>query len=86
MRLRRYVGNPILKPKPENEWESKNVFNPSVVYDQGLFHLLYRGMGADGISRIGYAVSTDGFNFFRFDKPVFTPKRILEPRCEDPRL
>ena len=87
MNLRRYEGNPILKPKPENDWESENVFNPAVVYDKGLFHLLYRGMGRDGISRIGYAVSMDGFNFFRFDKPVFTPKVILEPQgCEDPRV
>ena len=87
MRLRRYEGNPILKPKPENAWESENVFNTAAVYDHGLFHLLYRAMGKDGISRIGYAVSTDGFNFFRFDKPVFTPKRILEPKgCEDPRI
>ena len=87
MKLSRYEGNPILKPKPENNWESENVFNPAAVYDHGLFHLLYRAMGVDGISRIGYGVSTDGFNFFRFDKPVFTPKRILEPRgCEDPRV
>jgi predicted GH43/DUF377 family glycosyl hydrolase len=87
MKARRYEGNPILKPKPENYWESENVFNPAAIYDHGLFHLLYRAMGRDGISRIGYAVSTDGFNFFRFDKPVFTPKLILEPRgCEDPRL
>jgi len=87
MRLRRYEGNPILKPKPENEWESRCVFNPAAVYDNGLFHLLYRGRGVDNISRIGYAASLDGFNFFRFDKPVFTPKLILEPRgCEDPRI
>nr|CBH37233.1 conserved hypothetical protein, DUF377 family [uncultured archaeon] len=87
MMLRRYEGNPILKPKPENNWESEDVFNPTVVYDRGLFHLLYRGMGRDGISRIGYAVSTDGFDFFRFDKPVIVPKQILEPRgCEDPRV
>jgi len=87
MKLRRYEGNPILKPKPENEWESKNVFNPAVIYDHGLFHLLYRAMGVDDISRIGYAVSIDGFNFFRFDKPVIVPKLIQEPRgCEDPRL
>jgi len=87
MKIRRYEGNPILRPKPENDWESKNVFNAAAIYDHGLFHLLYRAMGADGISRIGYAVSTDGFNFFRFDRPVFTPKRIVEPRgCEDPRI
>ncbi len=87
MRVKRYEGNPILMPKPENNWESRGVYNPGVVYSNGLFHLLYRGMGVDGVSRIGYAVSSDGFNFFRFDKPVFTPKLILEPQgCEDPRI
>jgi len=87
MKLRRYEGNPILKPKPGNKWESEYVFNPAVVYDHGLFHLLYRAMGMDEISRVGYAVSTDGFDFLRFDKPVFSPKLILEPRgCEDPRI
>ena len=41
----------------------------------------------DEILRVGYAVSTDGFDFLRFDKPVFSPKLILEPRgCEDPRI
>jgi predicted GH43/DUF377 family glycosyl hydrolase len=48
MKLRRYEGNPILKPKSEHNWESKNVFNPAIVYDKGLFYLLYRGMGVDG--------------------------------------
>jgi predicted GH43/DUF377 family glycosyl hydrolase len=41
MKLRRYEGNPILKPKPENDWESENVFNPAVVYDKGLFYVTY---------------------------------------------
>ena len=44
-------------------------------------------MGTDGISRIGYAVSIDGFNFLRFDKPVISPKLLWEPMgCEDPRV
>jgi predicted GH43/DUF377 family glycosyl hydrolase len=70
MKLRRYEGNPILKPKPENEWESKNVFNPAVVYDHELFHLLYRAMGVDGISRIGYAVSASYVYYGGADKVV----------------
>jgi len=44
-------------------------------------------VGEDDISRIGYAVSADGYEFFRFDRPVFTPRGIAESRgCEDPRL
>ncbi len=87
MELRRYQGNPILKPKVENEWESGLVFNPAAIYTNGLFHLFYRAMGVDNISRIGYAVSSDGFNFSRLDKPVFIPEGRLETGgCEDPRV
>lgn len=87
MMLRRFIKNPILKPKKQNDWESKLVFNPATAYHNGLFHLLYRAVGEDDISRIGYAVSSDGYEFFRFDKPVFTPRGIAESKgCEDPRL
>jgi len=55
--LKRFLQNPILKPKKENAWESKLVFNPAAVYYNGLVHLLYRAVGEDNISRIGYAVS-----------------------------
>lgn len=87
MRLKRFLKNPILRPKRENDWESKLVFNPATLYKNGLFHLLYRAVGEDNISRIGYAVSSNGYEFFRLDKPVFTPMGILESKgCEDPRL
>ena len=87
MMLKRFIKNPILKPNKQNDWESKLVFNPAAAYDNGLIHLLYRAVGEDDISRIGYAVSADGYEFFRFDKPVFTPRGIAESKgCEDPRL
>lgn len=87
MILERFIKNPILKPRKENDWESKLVFNPGVVFENGLFHLIYRAVGDDDISRIGYAMSVDGYEFFRLDKPVFTPRGILESKgCEDPRV
>lgn len=87
MMLKRFIKNPILKPKRENDWESKLVFNPGAIYDKGLFHLIYRAVGEDDISRIGYAVSVDGYEFFRLDKPVFTPRGVAESKgCEDPRI
>jgi len=85
--LKRFLQNPILKPKKENVWESKLVFNPAAVYQNGLVHLLYRAVGDDNISRIGYAISSNGYEFLRLDKPVFIPRGILESKgCEDPRL
>ena len=74
--LKRFIKNPILKPRRENDWESKLVFNPGAIFENGLFHLLYRAVGEDDISRIGYAVSVNGYEFFRFDKPVFTPRGV----------
>jgi len=85
--LKRFLRNPILKKKKENVWESKLVFNPAAVYHNGLVHLLYRAVGDDNISRIGYAISSNGYEILRLDKPVFIPRGILEGKgCEDPRL
>lgn len=80
IKLKRYEKNPILEPKKENKWESEAVFNCAAIRDAGLFHLIYRAMGEDNISRLGYAVSKDGFNFnfFRLDKPVFQPENESE--------
>ena len=53
--------NPIISPKPENEWEASQTFNPGVILLKGKIHFLYRAVGKDGISRFGYASSNDGF-------------------------
>jgi predicted GH43/DUF377 family glycosyl hydrolase len=59
-------------------WEAEGVFNPAAVEVDGKIHLLYRAVGSDGISSVGYAVSEDGLHFsdgdtapiFHFEKPV----------------
>ncbi|HOO33654.1 MAG TPA: glycosidase [Thermotogota bacterium] len=85
--LKRSPLNPLFAPNPMHLWESKYVFNPAVVYDGELFHMLYRAQGADMVSRMGYAVSTDGLHFNRMEKPVFSPERPEELYgVEDPRL
>jgi predicted GH43/DUF377 family glycosyl hydrolase len=73
MQLHRYRQNPVLSPSVL-EWESEAVFNPAAFYDNGRIHLLYRAMGPDGVSRIGYASSSDGIHFDeRLDYPVYVP-------------
>ena len=87
LKLKRYSEKPILTPKPYNLWENRYVFNPAVIYDGNLFHMLYRAQGFDMVSRIGYAVSIDGVNFNRFEEPVFFPTEVYEASgVEDPRI
>lgn len=67
--------NPIISPRSENDWEIWQTFNPGVILLDGKVHLLYRAIGQDGISRLGYAVSSDGFNIDeRLPHPVYEHK------------
>ncbi|MFH1225852.1 MAG: hypothetical protein V1684_01020 [bacterium] len=85
--LTRSKNNPILKPNPKNFWESKKVYNPAAFYEDSRYYLFYRAIGSDWISRIGLAISPDGENFSRFDKPVLEPVSELESKgVEDPRI
>jgi len=73
MKLTRYKNNPILKPRRGYKWESYAVYNCGVYYDGKIVHMLYRTIGEDRVSRLGYAWSRDGINFTRHPKPVFEP-------------
>lgn len=93
--FKRYNKNPILLPKKENKWESKAVFNPAAIYLDGKTHILYRTLGSDNTSYIGYASTKDGFNLLeRLSDPIYVPREDFEMKkiangnsgCEDPRL
>ncbi len=86
--LQRYTGNPVLRPIPEHPWESKYVLNAGSIRLGRKVYLLYRAYGDDNISRIGLAISNDGFCFTeRLGDPIFKPVCETEKRgCEDPRL
>jgi predicted GH43/DUF377 family glycosyl hydrolase len=86
-RLQRHPHNPVLLPDPTSAWECYNVFNPSVIHHNGLFHMHYRAQGLDWISRIGYAVSVDGLHWNRLREPVLAPVDGSDSRgVEDPRV
>ena len=55
-------GRPILSPQGA-AFESKAAFNPAVVKQGDRFVMLYRAQDSNGISRLGYATSTDGVHF-----------------------
>ena len=86
--MRRFAGNPILKPVANHAWESQMVFNATAVYLNNQVYILYRAIGEDGISRLGFASSSDGYHIDeRLPKPIFVPEKPAEQDgCEDPRL
>jgi predicted GH43/DUF377 family glycosyl hydrolase len=91
MKLLKFAGNPVMAPNPENEWESLITCNPGVIYDKGIFYMLYRCAGNDEnhVIRFGLATSTDGFHFKReSNHPVFGPSEDgPDGGCvEDPRI
>lgn len=73
LKLERHEENPVLGPNPEHSWESQAVFNPAAFVHNNQVHLLYRAIGDDGVSRIGYAKSDDGVHFERLDTPAYDP-------------
>jgi predicted GH43/DUF377 family glycosyl hydrolase len=89
LQLERSNINPILVPDSSNWWESKAVFNCSVINDGKTIHMLYRAIGEyeNYVSRIGYASSNDGFSFTRRKEVAICPEVDYEMYgIEDPRL
>lgn len=100
--------NPVLLPSPTAtfdcpilkkaiRWEEKDVFNPAAVVRDGRVWLLYRAENqalsdVPKTSRLGLAVSDDGFHFKKQGAPVLFPdndamkKYEFPGGIEDPRL
>lgn len=86
--IKRFPGNPIISPRPGFIWEAKGTLNPAAIELENKTYILYRAVGADNISTIGFAVSSDGLSIDeRADKPIYFPRADFEKMgCEDPRL
>ena len=83
--IERHDRNPIISPSPHSEWEAGGTFNPTTILDdKGRIHLLYRAVGADGVSRIGYASSADACTIDDHSPyPVFSLKNPRQDIPED---
>ena len=60
--LNKSVHNPILAPGG-SPWTAEAVMNPAAVVLENRTHLVYRAIGTDGVSRLGYASSAEGIVF-----------------------
>jgi len=77
--LQRHEDNPIIEPREHHFWEMKATFNPGAVYADKRIHLLYRAIGGDDVSVLGYAASDDGVNITdRPAEPAFVPPVLIK--------
>ncbi len=81
-----YEGNPILRPA--EGFQSKRLYNPTVLKEGRTIYMLYRAETEDGLTgRIGLAEGQDGFRFTCHAEPVLTPGEDFDRGgCEDPRV
>jgi len=82
----RLSNEPLLKPT--TGWMAAGVFNTAAVKLGTKTILLFRAQDKQGVSRIGYAESPDGFHFKVRPDPVLTPEAPYEKGggVEDPRV
>ena len=93
--FKRFIGNPIISPRPGFLWEAGGTLNPAAIDLNDKTYIIYRGASATNVSMLGYASTSDGFTIEeRLDKPIYIPRAEFEYRpgtnsnygCEDPRI
>jgi len=90
MRIERNAKNPIVVPGIY-DWRKAAVFNPGVIYEDGVFYMYERSAGSlrPFQTSIGLLKSTDGVHFeLASEKPVFTAEQLGFPMgsVEDARV
>ncbi len=60
LNLRKPKHNPIIQPSPDLAWQSKATFNPTAIHHDGKVHIIYRAIGDNDVSVLGYANSLNG--------------------------
>lgn len=64
--------NPVLKLGATGSWDQGHVYFPEVLYKDGVFHMWYTGGDTHNHEEIGYATSTDGTVWTKYEgNPVF---------------
>ena len=101
VKLKKILNNPIIRPS-DYSWESKATFNPTAFESEGKIHIVYRAIGEDDSSVLGYAYTHDGLNiegrptyhiykrFFNYNEDVpkidYLSGGGWSGGCEDPRI
>jgi hypothetical protein len=62
----KYDSNPVLDTGTSGSWDDGNVKNPCVLYNDNMYQMWYVGTD-ETTNRIGYATSTDGKTWTRYE-------------------
>jgi Leucine-rich repeat (LRR) protein/predicted GH43/DUF377 family glycosyl hydrolase len=60
------INNPILSPGPQGAWDGVAVGDPTVIFNDSIFHMWYEGTPTKSLSegmQIGHATSPDGIHW-----------------------
>ncbi len=71
-------GNPVLDPGPSGAWDDGIVGFSKVFYHEDMYHMWYGAGRGQNLQRIGYATSTDGINWIKYDDPATTTTLYAE--------
>ncbi len=78
----KYESNPVLSRGEEGEWDGFSINRPSVVFQNGMYKMLYTGFKQNGSgteSNIGYAESVDGSHWTKYSQnPVLKVSQAWE--------
>lgn len=77
--LERSKNNPIIEPEGNLYWESKASFNPTALYHDGKVHIIYRAIGDNDVSVLGYAKSSDGCDVDKHSKELAYYHKSVKP-------
>jgi predicted GH43/DUF377 family glycosyl hydrolase len=62
----KYAGNPVLNVNTTGNWDDKEIWSPSVIFDGNMYKMWYTGDRGSIPRRIGYATSPDGISWTRY--------------------
>ena len=68
--------NPVLNPGPSGAWDEEWIRVPTVIFDGTTYYMWY--CGRNSIQCIGYATSTDGITWIKYDDPTTTDSLFAE--------
>jgi len=63
----KYTGNPVLDVGESGTWDDYGIYAPTVIFDGTKYQMWYTGRRESQNMRIGYATSTDGINWEKYE-------------------